>query len=84
MANNALTKPMTPSAALAAIVGTAPLSRPQVVSKMWEYIKAKGLQNPANKREILADEKLKPIFGGNDKVTMFAMNSHLSSHLTAA
>ena len=84
MASNALSKPMTPSADLAAIVGTAPISRPQVVAKLWEYIKAKGLQNPANKREIVADDKLKPVFGGRDRVTMFEMNSLLSAHLVAA
>jgi upstream activation factor subunit UAF30 len=48
---------------------------------MWEYIKANNLQNPQNKREILADEKLEPIFGGK-KVTMFEMNKHLARHLS--
>jgi chromatin remodeling complex protein RSC6 len=46
----------------------------------WEYIKANGLQNPENRREILADDKLRPIFG-KDKVTMFEMNKHLAQHL---
>ena len=68
--NSALSKPLQPSAELAAVVGSSPLARPEVVSKMWEYIKANNLQNPQNKREILADAKLKPIFGA-DKVTMF-------------
>ena len=62
-------------------MGANPLSRPDVVSKMWEYIKANNLQNPQNKREILADEKLEPIFGGK-KVTMFEMNKHLARHLS--
>ena len=78
---NALQKPLTPSAELAAVVGSAQLSRGEVVSKMWEYIKKNNLQNPANKREILADAKLKPIFGGKDKVSMFEMNKHLAGHL---
>ncbi len=78
---NALQKPLTPSADLAAVVGSAQLSRGEVVSKMWEYIKKNNLQNPANKREILADAKLKPIFGGKDKVSMFEMNKHLAGHL---
>jgi chromatin remodeling complex protein RSC6 len=51
------------------------------VSKVWEYIKSRNLQNPENRREILADDKLKSVFG-KDKVTMFEMNKHLSRHLT--
>ena len=78
---NALQKPLTPSAELAAVVGSAQLSRGETVSKIWEYIKKNNLQNPANKREILADAKLKPIFGGKDKVSMFEMNKHLAAHL---
>ena len=79
--NPALSKPLQPSAELAAVVGSSPLSRPDVVSRMWEYIKANNLQNPQNKREILADEKLEPIFGAK-KVTMFEMNKHLARHLS--
>lgn len=78
--NSALQKPLQPSGELAAVVGSDPISRGEVVSKMWEYIKKHNLQNPENKREILADEKLKPIFG-KDKVTMFEMNKHLARHL---
>ena len=80
-ANNALSKPVQPSADLAAIVGSAPIARSAVVSKVWEHIKKNNLQNPANKREILADDKLKKVFGGKDKVSMFEMNKHLSNHL---
>ncbi len=78
---NALQKPLTPSAELAAVVGAGQLSRGETVSKMWEYIKKHNLQNPANKREILADAKLKPIFHGKDAVSMFEMNKHLAQHL---
>jgi chromatin remodeling complex protein RSC6 len=77
---NALQKPLTPSAELAAVVGSGQLSRGETVSKIWEYIKKNNLQNPENKREILADDKLQPIFG-KSKVTMFEMNKHLSRHL---
>jgi upstream activation factor subunit UAF30 len=77
---NALQKPLQPSKELAAIVGSNPIPRGEVVSKMWEYIKKNNLQNPENKREILADDKLKPIFG-KPKVTMFEMNKHLAQHL---
>ena len=53
-----------------------------MVSKVWEYIKAKNLQNPENKREILADDKLQAIFGGKSRVSMFEMNKHLAQHLS--
>jgi upstream activation factor subunit UAF30 len=70
-----------PSEALAAVVGPEPLPRGEVVSKVWDYIKSHNLQNPENRREILADDKLKSVFG-KDKVTMFEMNKHLVRHLT--
>ena len=79
-ANPALMKPMQPSKELAAVVGSQPLSRPDAVSKVWEYIKKNNLQNPENKREIVADGKLKAVFG-KDRVTMFEMNKHLFQHL---
>ena len=77
---NALQQPLKPSADLAAIVGDKPLPRGEVVSKVWEHIKKNNLQNPENKREILADDKLKKIFG-KDKCSMFEMNKHLAAHL---
>ncbi len=77
---NALQQPLQPSKELAAVVGSDPLPRGEVVSKMWDYIKKNNLQNPENKREILADDKLQPIFG-KPKVTMFEMNKHLAQHL---
>jgi chromatin remodeling complex protein RSC6 len=79
-ANPALQKPQQPSKELAAVVGSDPLPRAQVVSRVWDYIKQHNLQNPKNRREILADDKLKPIFG-KDKVTMFEMNRYLAQHL---
>jgi len=78
--NNALQKPMTPSAELAAVIGGGQHSRGEVVSKIWAYIKKNNLQNPENKREIIADDKLQPIFG-KKKVTMFEMNKLLAGHL---
>ncbi|WP_375463173.1 SWIB/MDM2 domain-containing protein [uncultured Methylobacterium sp.] len=77
---NALQQPLKPSADLGAIVGTSPIARGEVVSKVWDYIKKHKLQNPENKREILADDKLKKIFG-KDKCSMFEMNKHLAAHL---
>ena len=78
---NALQQPLQPSPELAAVVGSGKLARGEVVSKIWAYIKSNNLQNPANKREILADAKLKPVFHGKDKVSMFEMNKHLAQHL---
>ena len=80
-ARGGLSRPVTPSADLAAITGKDPLPRSQVVSKMWDYIRENKLQNPENKREILADDKLKKVFG-TDKCSMFEMNKHLSRHLS--
>ncbi|MCW6506759.1 SWIB/MDM2 domain-containing protein [Lichenifustis flavocetrariae] len=79
--NAALAKPLKPSNELAAVVGKDPLPRTEVVSKVWEYIRNHNLQNPENKREILADDKLKAVFG-KDKVTMFEMNKLFSAHLS--
>ena len=78
---NALQQPLTPSAQLAAVVGSGQITRGEVVSKVWDYIKKNNLQNPKNKREILADDKLKPVFDGKAAVSMFEMNKHLSKHL---
>ena len=73
--------PVQPSPELGAIVGNDKLPRSQVISKVWDYIKANTLQNPANKREILADAKLKPVFG-KDQVTMFEIAKVLTGHLS--
>ena len=78
--NPALLKPLQPSKELAAVVGYEPLPRVDVVSKVWDYIKKHKLQDPQNKREIMADEKLQAVFGKN-RVTMFEMNKHLAQHL---
>jgi upstream activation factor subunit UAF30 len=76
-----LQKPMKPSPELAAVIGAGDVSRGEAVKKVWDHIKKHNLQNPENKREIVADDKLKPVFGGLPKVTMFEMNKHLAKHL---
>ena len=76
-----LQRPVTPSAELAAITGADPLPRSQIVKKMWDHIRSNNLQNPQNKREIVADDKLRKIFGGKDRVSMFEMNKHISNHV---
>ncbi|MDP2684002.1 MAG: SWIB/MDM2 domain-containing protein [bacterium] len=80
-ANAALMKPLKVSAELEAVIGPGPLPRGQVMKKLWEYIKAKDLQNPENKRNIIADEKLLPVFGGKKEVNMFEMAKLVSAHL---
>lgn len=79
--NPALLKPLTLSADLEAVVGAGPMPRSQVVKKLWEYIKKNNLQNPTNKRNILADDKLKSVFGGKSEVTMFEMTKLVSAHM---
>src|SRR5690242_763444 len=78
--NPALMKPLQPSKELAAVVGSKPLPRAEVVSKVWDYIKKNKLQDPQNKREIMADDKLRAVFG-KERVTMFGMNKHLAQQL---
>jgi len=79
-ANSAFMKPMKPSAELAKIVGSDPLPRSEVTKKVWAHIKKNKLQNPANKREIIADEKLQPVFG-TKKLDMFQMTKAVNKHL---
>ena len=78
--NAAFMKAMTPSAALAAVVGSAPLPRTEVISKLWVYIKKHGLQDSVNKRLINADAKLKEVFG-KVQVTMFELAGLVGKHL---
>ncbi len=79
--NAAFMKPMQPDEALGAIVGSKPIPRTEITKKLWDYIKKNNLQNPANKREIMADDKLKPVFGGKGKVSMFEMTKLVSKHM---
>jgi len=79
--NPALMRPMRPSQELAEIVGSEPLARTEITKRIWDYIKEHNLQNPANKREIIADEKLERVFGTRT-VTMFEMTKLISKHLS--
>jgi len=78
----ALSKPVKPDEALAAVVGSDEMPRPEVVKKLWDYIKSEGLQDRDNRRMINADEKLRPIFDGKDQVNMFEMTKLVSKHLS--
>ncbi len=77
----AFMKPMTPSPQLAAVVGTAPLPRTEVTKKLWAYIKRKGLQDSKNRRNINADDALRPVFNGSKQVSMFEMTRLVNKHL---
>ena len=79
--NAAFMKELTPSASLAAVVGAAPLPRTEVTKKVWDYIKKHDLQDPTNRRNINADDKLKAVFGGKAQVSMFEMTKLISDHL---
>jgi chromatin remodeling complex protein RSC6 len=78
--NAAFMKAMTPSAELADVIGATPVARTEAVKQMWDYIKAHNLQNPANKRNIMADDKLRRVFG-KDEVTMFELTGIIGKHL---
>jgi chromatin remodeling complex protein RSC6 len=80
--SSAFMKPMTPSAALAAVIGPKPVPRTEVTKKLWAYIKKQGLQDAKDKRTINADAALKAVFGGKSKVNMFEMTKLISKHLS--
>ena len=82
--NSAFMKPMQPDAALAAVIGSAPVPRTEVTKKIWEYIRKHKLQDPADKRTIRADDKLKPVFNGKASVSMFEMTKLVNGHLKEA
>ncbi len=80
--NSAFMKPMNISPELAEVVGKGPMPRSEVVKKIWVYIKANGLQDSVNRRNINADENLKKVFGGKTSVSMFEMTKLVSKHLS--
>ncbi|MCK4371862.1 MAG: SWIB/MDM2 domain-containing protein [candidate division Zixibacteria bacterium] len=79
--NPAFMRPMTLSEALGAVVGTKPIPRTEVTKKLWAYIKKNDLQDAVNRRMINADDKLKKVFGGKTKVSMFEMTKLVSKHM---
>src|SRR5215217_6613085 len=79
--NAAFMKPVTPDAALGAVVGSAPLPRTELTKKLWAYIKKNGLQDKKVRTQINADDKLKVVFGGKGKVSMFEMTKLVSGHV---
>ena len=79
--NAAFMKPMQPSSTLAAVVGSSPMPRTEVTSKLWGYIKKNNLQDKTNRRMINADDKLRDVFGGKKQVSMFEMTKLVAKHL---
>ncbi len=77
----AFMRPVTPSAALAEVVGDKPIPRTEVTKRLWAYIKKNGLQDKSNKRMINADDRLKAVFGGKSNVNMFEMTKLVGKHL---
>jgi chromatin remodeling complex protein RSC6 len=80
--NAAFMKPVTPDAALAAVVGSNPLPRTEMTKKLWAYIKKNGLQDKKNRRMINADAALKVVFAGKGQVSMFDMTKLVSKHVS--
>ena len=74
-------RPMQMDAALGAVVGNSPIPRTEVTKKLWQYIKRNGLQDQKERRMINADDKLRAVFGGKGKVSMFEMTKLVSKHM---
>ena len=79
--NAAFMKPMMPDGALGAVVGSSPMPRTEITKKLWGYIKRNGLQDAKERRMINADDKLKAVFNGKGKVSMFEMTKLVNKHM---
>ena len=79
--NAAFMTALTPSAALAEVIGNKPVPRTEIIKKIWDYIKKHGLQDSANKRMINADDKLKVVFGGKGQISMFELAKVVNNHV---
>ena len=77
----AFMKPVTPDQQLAEIIGDQPLARTEVTRKLWDYIRGHNLQDPENKTFIKADDKLKKVFDGKERVSMFEMTKLVFNHV---
>jgi chromatin remodeling complex protein RSC6 len=77
-----LATPVKPDAKLAAVVGKDPLPRSQLTKKIWDYVKSNNLQDEKNRRMINADDKLRPVFNGQDQVSMFEMTKLVNQHVS--
>jgi upstream activation factor subunit UAF30 len=78
----AFMRPVQPDTALSAVVGSSAIPRTELTKKLWQYIKRNGLQDSKNRRNINADDKLRPVFGGRSQVTMFDMTKLVNKHVS--
>ena len=83
-AQGGLARPVKPDSTLAPVVGAEPLTRAALTQKVWEYVKKNDLQDPKDRRTIRADAKLKPVFGGKERVSMFEMTKLVNQHVDPA
>lgn len=79
--NRGLSQPVQPDAALARVVGREPKPRTEITKRMWDYIKKNDLQDPEDRRTIVADDTLRPIFNGKERVSMFEMTKLMNEHV---
>lgn len=77
-------KPVRPDRVLGAVVGNEPISRPEITRRLWEYIREHDLQDPKDRRKIVCDENLRPLFDGKRKISMLEMAGFVSEHIRAA
>lgn len=82
-AQGGLAKPVKPDATLASVVGSGSMTRADLTKKIWDYVKKNNLQDPKDRRTIHADAKLKPVFGGKEKVSMFEMTKLVNQHVSS-
>jgi|SRR5688500_16465452 upstream activation factor subunit UAF30 len=79
--NAAFMAALTPSAALAEVIGSKPIPRTEIIKKIWDYIKKNGLQDKTNRRMINADDKLKTVFAGKEQISMFELAKVVNNHV---
>jgi len=79
--NAAFMAALTPSATLAAVIGSKPIPRTEIIKKIWDYIKKNGLQDKVNRRMINGDDKLKAVFGGKGQISMFELAKIVNQHV---
>jgi upstream activation factor subunit UAF30 len=79
--NAAFMRPVQPDSSLSAVVGSSPMPRTEVTKKLWQYIKRNGLQDQRERRMINAEDKLRAVFGGKGKVSMYEMTKLVSRHM---
>ena len=80
-ARGGLAQSVTPDESLASVIGASARTRAEVTKAIWEYVRSNGLQDKGDRRQINADDKLRPVFGGKDQVSMFEMTRLVNQHV---